>query len=82
MCYCNELLQRSGYLDVRARCMPDEKSFQNCIMRIETIYWLIMNDYDIYKIIEKNDNIDCVKIKIMNDYNLSDKDFEKLKELY
>ena len=51
-------------------------------MRIETIYWLIMNDYDIYKIIEKNDDIDCVKIKIMRDYNLTDLDFEKIKELY
>jgi hypothetical protein len=65
-CYCND------YIDIRARCLPERnrKMWHKCSSKIDTTYWLIMNDYNIYKLIdeyciEDDRVIDAIKANIL-----------------
>ena len=76
-------MEMSGYVDIRARCMPTEKTFNNCCMKIDTIHELIVNDYDTYKIVETNKgNINCIRMNIIQKYKLTPAEWKQLLKLY
>jgi hypothetical protein len=60
----------------------NRKEWNSCKAKIDTTYWLIFNDYDIYKLIdeysfEDDRVIDAVKAK----YFITIKDWEGILEL-
>ena len=79
LCHCNTSV------DIRGRCLPESnrKEWHRCKAKIDATYWLIFNDYDIYKLIEKysfeDDRvIDAVKAK----YYITNKDGKGILKLY
>ena len=83
MCECIEFLEKSGYVDIRTRCMPTDMTFENCCMKIDNIYELIVNDYYTYKFVETNKgNINCIKMSIIQKYKLTPSEWKEFRELY
>ena len=79
--YCN----CTTSIDIRGRCLPNRnrKEWRNCRVKIETTYWLIFNDYDIYKSIDKcGFESDIVKNKVKENHNITDKDWLEVVKMY
>lgn len=43
-------------MDIRARCMPKHETFVDCRARVDTTLWMIQNEYDSCREIEKADD--------------------------
>jgi hypothetical protein len=72
-------------MDIRGRCDPiiHSKDFVKCPARIDTALFHFENDYDNYKILEKNATKYKLVIKIFcKKIRMSDNDSEKVIELY
>jgi hypothetical protein len=75
----------SRFIDIRGRCLPNRniKEWKKCKAKVDTTYWLMFNDYDIYKLIEEysirdKKVIDAVK----KTYNITNKQWEEILEIY
>jgi hypothetical protein len=66
-CKCNTRM------DIRARCMPKHETFTYCSARVDTVLWMIQNDYDAYREIENaDDRYEALKtIAMRNPYKLT-----------
>jgi len=42
--------------DIRLRCDIIETNFTFCYAKYDTLFWHVMNDYNTYKLLEKNPN--------------------------
>jgi hypothetical protein len=43
------------FIDIWGRCLPvrNRKEWNRCKAKVDTVYWLMFNDYEIYNIIEE-----------------------------
>lgn len=75
----------SRFIDIRGRCLPERnlKEWKKCKAKTDTTYWLMFNDYDIYKLIELyHINDKRVKDAIKNKYNITNKEWEEILKIY
>lgn len=72
-------------MDIRGRCDPvyDKKNFRYCPARVDTILFHFQNDYNSYKILEKDSTIYKLIIQsFCKKYKMSEIDIEKVIDLY
>jgi formylmethanofuran dehydrogenase subunit A len=65
------------YWDVRAVCHPTNNTWKKCPVRANTAYWLIGNDYEIYKMVQ-NGGLKRNKIFVIKQLKITDKDWEQM----
>jgi hypothetical protein len=76
ICHCN------NNFDIRVCCwIQHKKTYNNCPMKVNTTYWRIMNDYDLYNKIEK-EGISSIKDYIVNTCLLNEEDWNQILEWY
>jgi hypothetical protein len=64
--------------DVRCVCHPMNKTWKNCPVRVNTAYWLLSNEYEIYKMIEKKGGLKGNKTLFKKELKITDKDWEEM----
>ena len=80
MCNCN------SSFDIRARCSPS-KDFKKCGARIDTMFFMIENDYECYKALESVNGNKVLITKIIKKFCSQNKlnsihDKEKVINMY
>jgi len=69
--------------DIRARCDIRKKKFTFCYAKYDTLYWHLENDYDTYKLLEKNpNNYKKIIYNYCKQYLKTDNEIKKIIEMY
>jgi len=70
-------------MDIRGRCDIKYKNFKYCNARIDTLFFQFENDYDSYKLLEKDQsNYKIIIKKFCNPYLKKDKDIKEIINMY
>jgi hypothetical protein len=73
-CYCNKSF------DASCCCKVNEKTFKNCPMRLDTVYFIIGVEKELYDIVENKGFHHLKKNKFFKKYKLTNEDWNKLYE--
>lgn len=67
--------------DVRCCCWLEDETYDTCKQKTSTVYWRIINDYDLYQKIE-NKGFNSIKKIIKRTCRLSDSEWKEVRDFY